>query len=231
MAPDSIVWLAERSGALLLIAALGTGMGTLFSRSRAWRAIAASILVGLSLVPVGTVSGLTFLYSVVGPLSLATIVGCAVYIGSHLRLVPALARHDLLYMAVVVAVLGLVLYPASMGLLRWEPYRMGFHGIWLPTALIVIAAAAAAMRSIIVPLWIAASAAAWQSSLFDSTNLWDYVIDPVVWIASLVFLAVAAVRRIKHRSRAGARRPVPTKGTSYFGNAPSATSSALMRRA
>ena len=195
MAPDSVVWLAERSGALLLIAALGTGMGTLFSRSRAWRAIATAILVSLSLVPVGTVSGLTFLYSVVGPLSLATIIGCAVYIGSQLRLVPAPARHDLLYTAVVVAVLGLVLYPASMGLLRWEPYRLGFHGPWLPAVLIVVAAVAAAMRSTIVPLWIAASASAWQSSLFVSTNLWDYVIDPVVWIASLVLLAVAAVRR------------------------------------
>jgi hypothetical protein len=202
MAPDSIVWLAERSGALLLIAALGTGIGTLFSRSHTWRAIAAPILlVGLSLVPVGTVSGLTFLYSVVGPLSLATIIGCAVYIGSTLGLIAAPARRDLLFTAVVVAVLGLVLYPASMGLFRWEPYRTGFHGIWLPAALIVIAAAAAAMSSIIVPLWIAASAAAWQSSLFVSKNLWDYVIDPVVWIASLVLLAVAALRPlIEHRS-------------------------------
>jgi len=202
MAPDSAVWLAERSGALLLIAALGTGMGTLFSRSRAWRAIAASILVGLSLVPVGTVSGLTFLYSVVGPLSLATIIGCAVYIGSQLRLIPAPARHNLLFATIVVAVLGLVLYPASMGLLRWEPYRLGFHGAWLPAALIAVAAVAAAMRSTIVPLWIAASAAAWQSNLFVSTNLWDYVIDPVVWIASLVLLAVAAVRRAANISRA-----------------------------
>ena len=79
---------------------------------------------------------------------------------------------------------------------------MGFHGAWLPAALIAVAAVAAAMRSTIVPLWIAASAAAWQSNLFVSTNLWDYVIDPVVWIASLVLLAVAAVRRAANISRA-----------------------------
>jgi hypothetical protein len=206
MAPDSIVWLAERSGVVLLIAAFGTLIGALFGRSPVYRAIAAAILVGISLVPFGSASGLTFLYSVVGPLSLATIVGCAVYIGSALGLTPAPPRHTVLLAAVLVAILGLALYPASLGFLPWDPYRMGFHGIWLPAALIVIAAAAAAMSSVVVPLWIAAAAAAWQLSLFASQNLWDYVIDPVVWIASLVLLAVAAVRRIKHRLRAGARR-------------------------
>ena len=212
MAPDSIVWLAERCGSLLVIAALGTGIGTLFSRSRAFRAIAAALLVGLSLVPVGGASGLTFLYSVVGPLSLATIIGCAIYIGSMLGLMPGPPRHNMLFTAVVVAVLGLVLYPAAIGLLPWDPYRMGFHGALLPTALVVIAVAAGAANSIIVPLWIAASAAAWQSGLFISKNLWDYVIDPAIWLASLVLLAGAAVRAIikhlSHRSQASAKAPV-----------------------
>jgi len=201
MASDSIVWLAEWSGVVLVIAALGMLVGELFSRARVFRAIAAAILLGLSLVPLGSVSGLTFFYSVVGPLSLATIIGCAVYIGSTLGLTPAPPRRSVLLAAVLVAMLGLVLYPASLGLLPWDSYRMGFHGIWLPAALIVIAAAAAATGSVVVPLWIAAAAAAWQLGLFASRNLWDYVIDPMVWIASLVVLVVAVVRRIKQRIR------------------------------
>jgi hypothetical protein len=201
MTPDNLVWLAERSGALLLIAALSTGVGTLFSRSRACWAIAAAMFVGLSLLPIGGVSGLTFLYSAVGPLSLATIVNCTVYIGWMFGLIPALARHDVILMAAVVALLGLVLYPAAIGLLPWDPYRLGFHGASLPVALMVIAVVSGAANSIIVPLWIAASAAAWQSGVFLSKNLWDYTIDPLVWIVSLVLLAAAAVRPlIKHRS-------------------------------
>jgi hypothetical protein len=206
MASDYIVWLAERSGAVLLIAAFGIVVGAVFSRARASRAIAAAILVGLSLLPLGSVNGLTFFYTVVGPMSLATIVGCAVYIGSTLGLTPAPPRHSVLLAAALVAILGLVLYPASLGLLPGDPYRLGFHGIGLPAALIVIAAVAAATSSALVPLWIAAAAAAWQLSLFASSNLWDYVIDPIVWISSLVVLAVAAVRRITNRLRDGARR-------------------------
>jgi len=201
MVSDGIVWVAERSGVVLAIAAFGLLVGELFGLARVSRAIAAALLLGLSLVPLGGVSGLTYFYSVVGPLSLATIVGCAVYIGSTLGLTPVPPRRSLLLAAVLMAILGLVLYPASLGLLPWDSYRMGFHGIWLPVALIVIAAAAAAMGSVAVPLWIAAAAAAWQLGLFASSNLWDYVIDPVVWIASLVVLTVAAVRRIKRRTR------------------------------
>jgi len=201
MTPDSFVWFAERGGPLLAIAALGTGVGTLLSRSRACRAIAAAILVGLSLLPIGGVSGLTFLYSVVGPLSLATIVGCTVYIGSMLGLIPALARHNVILMAAVVALLGLVLYPAAIGLLPWDPYRLGFHGALLPIALLIIAVVSGAANSIITPLWIAASAATWQSGVFSSKNLWDYTIDPIVWIASLALVTVAAVRHlIEHQS-------------------------------
>jgi hypothetical protein len=76
---------------------------------------------------------------------------------------------------------------------------MGFHGIWLPAVLIVIAVATASMGSVLVPLWIAAAAAAWQLHLFSSGNLWDYVVDPVIWVASLALLAASAVRRIKQR--------------------------------
>ena len=54
MASDYIVWLAERSGAVLLIAAFGIVVGAVFSRARASRAIAAAILVGLSLLPLGS---------------------------------------------------------------------------------------------------------------------------------------------------------------------------------
>jgi hypothetical protein len=214
MAPDCIVWLPERSGAVLLIAALGTLLGALLSGARTYRAMGAAILVGLSLVPLGSVNGLTFLYSVVGALSVATIMGFAVYIGWALGFTPAPSWHSVLLMAVLVASLGLALYPASLGLLPWDPYRMGFHGIWLPAMLIVIAVATASMSSVLVPLWIAAAAAAWQVNLFSSRNLWDYVIDPVVWIASLILLAVSAVSRIKHRRRAGAHsRTAAGKGT------------------
>jgi hypothetical protein len=102
-------------------------------------------------------------------------------------------------MAAAVSVLGLILYPGAIGLLPWDPYRLGFHGAELPIGLMVIAVIAAATNSIIVPLWITASAAAWQLGLFLSANLWDYVIDPVVWLASLTLLATVALRTHIHK--------------------------------
>ena len=77
----------------------------------------------------------------------------------------------------------------------WDAYRLGFHGAELPAMLIVIAFAAAALNRPIVPLWIGLAAIAWQASLFTSLNLWDYLIDPVAWLAAFIILVVVAARR------------------------------------
>src|SRR5919106_2502266 len=197
--PDNIVWLLERAGALLLIAALGTCMGTLLTRFRGSRAIAASLLVILSLIPIGNVSGFIFIYSVVGPLSTATIIGCIYLMGLMLGFLPPPSRYSMLMVTGLLAVLGLVLYPGAIGLLPWDPYRMGFGGAVLPAVLAVVALAAGAANLIFVSLWIAASAAGWQLELFVSKNLWDYVIDPLAWLASLLVFATAAIRGILQR--------------------------------
>jgi hypothetical protein len=192
---NTLVWLAERSGVFLLVAATALGAGELLSRSRAgW--MVTTVLLVLVLVPFGDVTGITFLYSVVGPLSVASILFCVFFLGWMSSLIPNLAWHDIAFTATVIALLGLLLYPGAIGLLPWDPYRLGFHGAALPIMLIIIAGVAVPMNSVIAPIWITLSAASWQVGLFRSTNLWDYVIDPVVWLAATLFLAGAALRAL-----------------------------------
>jgi hypothetical protein len=201
MAFDTLVWLAERSGVFLLVAAFAIGAGKLLSRSRVGWTVAAALLVLVMLIPLGEANGITFLYSVVGPLSVASIVFCVLLLGWMLSLIPNMAWHDVAFTAAAIVLLGLLLYPGAIGLLPWDPYRLGFHGAALPIVLMTIVGIAAATNSIIVLLWITASTAAWQLGLFHSVNLWDYVIDPVIWLASLVFLTTVALRtRIRLRN-------------------------------
>jgi hypothetical protein len=192
--PDSIVWLFERTGVLLLIIAFGFAIGAAFSRAPPVRLGFAAAIAILSLIPVGGISGFTLVFSVLGPLSVATILGLGLSLGLSLRVFTEAARQDLRAAAAVVAVLGIVLYPGAIGLLPWDTYRLGFQGATLPAALIVIAFAAAAAGLLVVPLWIAVAAIAWQASLFASLNLWDYLIDPLAWLASLVLLVVVTAR-------------------------------------
>jgi hypothetical protein len=190
--PDSIVWVCERAGVLALIFALGFTIGAAFSRAQALRFGVAAAFSVLSLIPFGDIRGFTLVFSLFGPLSVATILGSAIFVGLSLGVLPQSLRRELRAAAAVVAVLGIVLYPAAMGLLPWDAYRLGFQGAMLPAALICIALAAAAFGLFIVPLWISLAAMASQTRLFASLNLWDYLIDPVAWLACLIILILAA---------------------------------------
>ena len=192
--PDNIVWAFERAGVLLLFVAAGFAIGSAFSRAPAVRLGVAAALTLVSLIPLGGVGGFALLFSVLGPLSVATILGIGILLGLSLGVVPQAVRRDLLALAAVIAALGIVLYPAAIGLLPWDAYQLGFEGAALPAVLIVIALAAAAYGLLVIPLWIAVAAIAWQARLFASLNLWDYLIDPVAWLACLIILVRAAAR-------------------------------------
>lgn len=83
--------------------------------------------------------------------------------------------------AACLAVLGAVfLYPASLGLSQWDPYRLGYH---LPFALCcgVLVALCCWRRYYFAAMAISLALAARAGNLLESTNLWDYLLDP--WLA------------------------------------------------
>jgi hypothetical protein len=88
--------------------------------------------------------------------------------------------------------MGLMLYPAALGLGTVDPYVLGWRswgvalGLAFPTALL---------------LWqrerfsyvLLASALAWQAGVLESNNAWDYVVDPILWFVSLAILIEGAI--------------------------------------
>ena len=89
---------------------------------------------------------------------------------------------------------GLVLYPLTLGIGGWDPYELGYRPLAMLGILLVLAAwgrwrgyRAAAFVPIIV--------LAWCAGLLESTNLWDYLLDPLVAIYGVGWLATALVRR------------------------------------
>ncbi len=89
-----------------------------------------------------------------------------------------------------------LLYPLTLGLTLWDPYALGYR----PRVLLLVAAA------LVIAWWrrrrgaalvLAAGVAAFGAGLMESTNLWDYLVDPAV--ATWALAAIAA------RSPAGRR--------------------------
>jgi hypothetical protein len=87
------------------------------------------------------------------------------------------------------AVAGLVLYPAALGLGRWDPYSLG----WGFSALFGLVGLLGAYHLICGNRfgWVVLIAiVAWQLRLLESRNYWDYLLDPVYFVVALSFMSI-----------------------------------------
>jgi len=77
------------------------------------------------------------------------------------------------------------LYPLALGWGDWDAYRLGWGspGLWAVLLLISLACWAKGFR--LLPVLVALALLAWAAGALESTNLWDYLMDP--------WLAVAAI--------------------------------------
>ncbi|MDH5631790.1 MAG: hypothetical protein OEZ10_02220 [Gammaproteobacteria bacterium] len=100
--------------------------------------------------------------------------------------------HRWLYPVIVVA--GIVLYPAALGLGPIDSYQWGFSGLALPVAVLLVT-----VFMILKEAWFAASLLVVAVLLagipaMESRNLWDYLLDPAVFVYALF----PVVRKLKH---------------------------------
>lgn len=88
---------------------------------------------------------------------------------------------------VVAAGAGLFLYPLALGLGDWDPYRLGWGtpALWLVLLMIAVLARIGKFR--LLPLLLALALLAWAAGLLESTNLWDYLLDPWLFVLSVAY--------------------------------------------
>jgi len=132
---------------------------------------------GLSLA--GVVRGIT------GDLSMATLV----FLG--LALVRSIAgcsfvedsnRHAALRAILIAAIL---FYPLALGVGMFDPYRLGFGNGWFMLSLLGLAVWASLRYSTLLALCLALGVVAWSLGWYESSNIWDYLLDP--WLAVYAF--------------------------------------------
>lgn len=90
--------------------------------------------------------------------------------------------------------IGMILYPAALGLLDRDMYAYGFQHT-MSWCVLGISVAAVVCKYRILGLCLALAVLAHQLKLQESENLWDYLIDPWLWIAAAVSLMAGACRR------------------------------------
>jgi len=84
---------------------------------------------------------------------------------------------------------GAALYPMAMGVGTVDPYSAGWHFSWLFVILLGITLALIFLKNRFSVVLLA-TILAYNFHLLESRNLWDYLVDPILVIISMVGLIV-----------------------------------------
>ena len=192
--------LASVAGALAAAVLLLPGISRLGKPRRA--TLLAAIFV-LMLIPFGGMPLAAYVRGVTGDLSITTLVllGFALpknfWPGTRLKpwfgATDARSRHALL---ILIALSALALYPMALGVGAFDPYRLGYGYPLFVSALLLIALAAWFWKFFLIALCIAFATFAWSVGWYESSNLWDYLLDPFVSIYALAAIMVHATKAL-----------------------------------
>ena len=170
-----LLWQAHLSFVLLGFVLLST-----FRFTARWRPWLLPVLVVVSVIPINELPLAAYVRSFTDDLAISTLVLLGWVALSRLGVVQPLARPHQVQMLLLFGLLSLVLYPATLGLTYFDPYRLGFN----PRPMIVLVAVAALLM-----LWLRNALAVWMLAvgtlafalrLKASENYWDYLVDPLL---------------------------------------------------
>jgi hypothetical protein len=107
---------------------------------------------------------------------------------------------------IVVLIVGCVFYLMTMGFTVMDPYAWGYSPRWmLPICLLVaVAFELAGQRTAASLVLIAVGAYALR--LMESTNLWDYLLDPILFLVCLVVCIAKLIGKLRFK-KAVANQP------------------------
>ena len=165
-------------GVTLLLVRAGSALGT------GRRGIGfAALALALALVPLGGLPLVGYVRGITGDLSVTTLVLLTIGLcGGFLSSVEPQERRALSMLVVLGA---LFLYPMALGWGSFDPYRLGFEPSGLLAALFVVAVVAWLRQFYVLLVAILVAVSSHALALTESLNLWDYLFDPWLVMASI----------------------------------------------
>ncbi|MBU3622270.1 hypothetical protein [Polynucleobacter sp. AP-Latsch-80-C2] len=102
-----------------------------------------------------------------------------------------------------VTLISLIFYPLALGLGMFDPYSWGYGSLGMLIAVLLFALVLA-LLGWTKGVWIIALAIiAWAGHWHESTNLWDYVLDPLLGIWAVIALVNILHRKRRDKARSG----------------------------
>ncbi len=98
--------------------------------------------------------------------------------------------------------LTLLLYPFALGIGSVDPYRSGFASVAFIVLLALLSLWALRRSLTLLPLALGLAVLGWSVGWYESTNLWDYLIDAPLAVYSLAVITRTLILNIGRGKRA-----------------------------
>lgn len=163
------------------------GQSALSPWSPARRLSLLGLVCTLLLAPMNGVPIAVYVRGMVGDLSITTLLALAYATGRSLGYFPPLDTQRRKVSLQLLAVIACVFYPLALGMTLYDPYRWGYGEPWFLLLLFCLALICV-LRWPLVALSINLAVLAWVVGWYESSNLWDYLLDPMLSIYALFAL-------------------------------------------
>ena len=184
----------------LLIMALLQGGAGLLGTLCGWRPTLIFVLIAafIVIIPVGGLPLARWMISFNAnfSISLTAILFCKVTENSFG--VKLLDKNAFLTCWVFSLIAGVILYPMALGLGRFDPYQAGWGFSWLFVVMCGVTILLLIMKNRFAVVLIA-GILAHNLHLLESTNLWDYLVDPFMVLISCIALGSRFLRKLGSR--------------------------------
>lgn len=137
------------------------------------------------LIPFGGLPLAAYVRGVTGDLSVTSLVLLSLVIIRPLFGWPAIDTRTKTALLILIVVAAMGLYPMALGMGLFDPYRLGYGNPWLLGGLLLLALIACFRRLPVIALAIALAVFAWGVGWYESSNLWDYLLDPLLAIYAI----------------------------------------------
>jgi hypothetical protein len=154
-------------------------------------------------IPFGDLPAAAYLRGVTGDVSVTTLILAGSACIARLTGRTLIGPRDLRALFWLLALAAVFLYPFALGWTPFDPYSLGYGSITFLTALSFVTLAAWWARLYAVVFIVIAAALAYLAGAYESRNLWDYLIDPLVSVYALVRL----LSGLRHRPSGKATEP------------------------
>lgn len=108
---------------------------------------------------------------------------------------------------------GVFLYPFALGLTYFDPYALGYGSKAFVAVLFLLSLGAWYFDLYLIVACVIFAISAYMIGMYESTNLWDYLIDPLITSYALFLLAGNEIKHLLHGFSSGARSPLTRKAS------------------